>query len=492
MSLLIRNVQIIDGKGRPPFKGDVLIEDDTIVSVGKVRFHRSGEIIDGAGNYLAPGFIDAHAASDHHLDLLNNPAQKDLVDQGVTTIIGGHSGVSLAPMFFGSLDLFNRWTEPNQININWHTYTEFVRTLETYDLGVNFGMFAGHASMRSEITHMIERDLTRNEMDVFKKIVNDTLNEGVLGLSTGLEYIHGRYSSPEELKTLASIVAGHGGVYSTQLRSATYQLSGAIKEAIDIANEIDVKTMISWFQPLEGFAESYGEAISEIHTQTQPDKFFFAVFPHQYSLRPIYALLPSWAQERSAQVMLDKISRPNALVRLEQSLQGINPEDIQIASAWKNDFLVGKTVADIADTHKLSPPRALLKLMQMTNLRATVFYKNINKKMLVSMLRDERSLIVSNSHSPLIYEEHKHERHKNTFPKFIALMLTEGYLPIEEIIRKITARPATFLGIADRGTIEPKKRADLVLLDRNDHSVVRTFVGGTTGKGAIIHRQKND
>lgn len=489
MTLLIRDVQIVDGEGRPPFKGDVLIHDDRISSVGKMYFRRADEVIEGNGDYLTPGFIDAYAASDHHLDLLTNPGQKDFVRQGVTTIIGGHSGVSLAPLYYGSLELFHRWTDPDQININWHTCGEFLKTLEHVPLGVSFGTFVGHASVKSEITHMIERDLSASEMVVFRRMVRDSLADGAFGFSTGLDHIHGRYAPPEEIDALVAEVADAQKIYSVQLRSQTYQFTSSVREAVMSAGRTKAKTMISWFQPLLGFQAEYNEAVEYIRKETDLGRFYFALFPHPYSLRPIYTLLPQWAQEKSTRSMFEKMQRPNVLARLEQSLATIEPDHIQVASAHKNDFLVGKTVTDIANTHHISPQKALLKLMMMTNLEATVFYRDIDKKLLHKMLRDDRALIVSNSHAPLIDEACKHERHTNSFPKFLKTMMEEAHMPIEEAVRKITSVPASFLGLSDRGVVKAGLRADLVLIDKDDKSVKRVFVGGTTNTGMIL-RQK--
>ncbi|MFH1188878.1 MAG: amidohydrolase family protein [bacterium] len=489
MTLLIRDVQIIDGEGRPPFKGDVYVHNDKISSVGKFHFKSAESVIEGNGDYLTPGFIDAYAASDHHLDLLTNPAQADFVKQGVTTIIGGHDGVSLAPLFYGSLELFRRWTDADQININWHTCSEFFSTLEHLQLGVSFAMLAGHASIKSELTHMVERDLNENELRVFQKLIRGALSDGVLGCSSGLSHIHGRYAPPDEIKMLVQECADEKKVYSVHLRDQRYQLVNSVSETIALAAETEARTMISWFQPLVGFEAEYEEALEYLRKSTDLHRFRFAIFPHVYSLRSIYTLLPPWAQDKSTRAMLEKLQRPNTLARLEQAFTDIDPEHIQVASAQKNDFLVGKTIADIAETHKLSPQRALLKLMIMTNLRATVFYKDINAKTLQKVLCDPQALIVSNSHSPIVSEVYKHERHVNTFPKFLHLMVSEAHMPIEEAIRKITAIPAEFFRLEDRGVIRKDKRADLVLLDKNDLHVKKAFVGGTTNQGMII-RQK--
>ncbi|MDP2650603.1 MAG: D-aminoacylase, partial [bacterium] len=103
MSLLIKEVQVVDGTGRPPYKADVLVQKNIISAIGSLKRRPAQKEIDGLGNYLTPGFIDVSTDSDHYLTLITHPSQSDLTSQGVTTAIGGHCGASLAPLLYGTL-----------------------------------------------------------------------------------------------------------------------------------------------------------------------------------------------------------------------------------------------------------------------------------------------------------------------------------------------------------------------------------------------------
>lgn len=490
MTLLIRDAQIVDGEGRPPYRGDVFIDGEKIVSVGSVHFRRADATISGEGQYLVPGFIDAHASSDHHLDLLTNPGQDSFLEQGVTTAIGGHTGVSLAPLFYGTLELFRRWTNPTSVNVNWHTVKELMEALEHLPLGVSFGTLIGHATIKSAITMNVERDLTANEYPVFEKAIADAQKEGAFGFSTGLAHIHGRYAPTEEIKRLVRVLGGTGGIHSVYLRNYTYQLTSALSEVLTIAEETGTRTLISWFQPLSGFEATYEEGLRAIEQGSAADTLYFAAFPSDRTLKPIYTLLPAWAQEEDPRIMLGKMQRPNTRARLEMGLGGIDPQSVEIATAPHNEVFVGKTLADIADTHRLSPQRALLKLMEMTKFRATVFYRDIDRDTLVRMIAHPRAMIGSHGHSPLLDEEKVHNRYIDTFPRFLELAVrSEKLLPFEEAVRRITSVPARFFDLKDRGVIKAGKRADLVLLDTDTFEVKQTFVGGTTGRGRpLLHR----
>ena len=123
--ILIKNTTIIDGTGKPPFKGDVLIKDDRISAIGTLVNQKADQVIDGLGLTVAPGFINTNTDSDHYLSLLTSPLQKDFLLQGITTIIGGLCGSSLAPLLYGSLKSIRKWTDINQVNINLQTPAQF-------------------------------------------------------------------------------------------------------------------------------------------------------------------------------------------------------------------------------------------------------------------------------------------------------------------------------------------------------------------------------
>src|SRR3989344_3589320 len=114
---LIRSVQIVDGSGKAPYKADVLLSGDRISAIGAFPNKKASLVINGLGYYLAPGFIDVNTDSDHYLSLFTNPSQEDFLTQGVTTIIGGMCGSSLAPLIYGSLESIRKWTDIGQINV---------------------------------------------------------------------------------------------------------------------------------------------------------------------------------------------------------------------------------------------------------------------------------------------------------------------------------------------------------------------------------------
>src|SRR3989344_4043514 len=144
--LLIKQAQIVDGSGAKPFFGDILINGQKIVAIGKNLSKKKAEtVIDGLGLVAVPGFIDVNNDSDHHLSLFTNPGQKDFINQGITSIIGGQCGASLAPLMYGSLASIGQWVNADMVNVDWMSVRELRQVLSRIELGVNFETLVGYS-----------------------------------------------------------------------------------------------------------------------------------------------------------------------------------------------------------------------------------------------------------------------------------------------------------------------------------------------------------
>lgn len=477
MSLLIKNVQIVDGEGGEPYKADVYIQNNLISAIGNLKNKHAKEQIDGLGNYLTPGFIDIDSSSDQYLSIFTNPKQQDFVNQGVTTIIGGHCGASLAPLLYGTLESIRKWADTSKINIDWHSMGEFLKVLDKFKLGVNFGSMVGHATIRRSITGGSSTFLNTSEMKVFKKILHKAMDEGAFGLSTGLGYAHGRQVPYAEIEELVNVVKKYDGVYSTHLRSETSGLIGAVEETVKIAEGTGVKAIISHFRPLIGFEAQFGEAMNRI-SQTQ-DNLRFYVYPYDTSIVPVYTILPLWAQEKDFEAMLRKIRNPEDATRIESELAGFPMERITIAEAPGHNYFVGKTIDQIAEMFNLSPIKALIRLMDTTNLRVMIFNKNIEFDMLLDLLTNDKAFIASNAASrgekDVVVSS---ARSLGTFPDYLDIVVNKKGISINKAIKKITSEPANFFGIKDRGIIKEGMVADLVVLSKDNLNIKNTIVGG--------------
>src|SRR3989338_776433 len=177
MTLLIKNVQPIGAGNKLPERTDIFISGDKISAFGNFSSKGADETIDGQGAYVSPGFIDVNTDSDHYLTLFDDPAQEDFLKQGVTTIIGGQCGSSLAPLIYGSLESIRKWTDIGKMNVNWNSAKEYLNELERRRLGVNFGTLIGHSTIRRALVGESQRTLTKNELKVFNETLKRTMGE---------------------------------------------------------------------------------------------------------------------------------------------------------------------------------------------------------------------------------------------------------------------------------------------------------------------------
>jgi len=472
MTLLIKNVRILGsprgeagGTGKYPEPADVFVNGDKISAIGNFPNKKADEAIEGGGNYLSPGFIDVNTDSDHFLTLFEHPQQEDFIKQGVTTIIGGMCGASLAPLLYGGLESMREWGNADKVNVNWHTMAEFLALLDKKPLAVNFATLVGHSTVRRAIIGERTRDLSKNELAVFGGTLRRALAEGGFGLSTGLGYVHGFKTPYSEIKFLAKIVKDYGGVYATHLRKSGGELMDSVEETIKVAKETGVKTIVSHFMPLIGAEKQYQEALAKIESLPEVQDFHFDVYPYDTSILALYTFLPPWVKSDGRDAMLANIKDEWLRPRIEKDIAPINPENFVVANTPGRDFLVGRSLKDLCEIYNLRSYRAaILKLMEITELKATIFYKNINRNLIKLAIKNPRSLIASNSASFVESGRAlKPERAVSTFTKFLSLAAAENIMPLEAAIKKITIEPARKFGLAGRGLIKEGNFADLTL-----------------------------
>lgn len=475
--ILIKNVQIVDGSGQKPFRGDILVDGQKISAIGTGIKKGADEVVDGLGLTAVPGFIDVNTNSDHYLSLFTNPSQKDFLLQGVTTIIGGQCGASLAPLMYGSLVSIRKWARPDLINIGWNKVREFLSTLRKLRLGINFATLVGHSTIRRDIVGEEIRDLTQSELEVFAKVLDEALKDGAMGLSTGLAYIHSRATSYAEIKTLVSLAAKNNKIYTTHLRDERVDLLRSVEETVSVAQETGAKTIITHFRPFKGSEQQFEESLNLIDKNLGKADVYFDINPFGKSIVAIYALLPEWAQNGGIEVMMGHLTKEESKKTITEELSKLELDNYVVGAAIGQESLVGRSLGILAKERETSAAKVLLELMINTRLRAKLTYEDLNIDLIEKTLFHPRSLIGSNSASlpEKVQGLVRMERATNTFMKFLEIAAKRN-VPIEEAIKKITADPARVVGIKNRGLLKEKYLADLVLL--KDNEVTDVLVNG--------------
>jgi N-acyl-D-aspartate/D-glutamate deacylase len=225
---LIKNARIFDGSLNPAFKADIAIKDGIIVKVGKSIYGNAGRIINANKLYIAPGFIDLHTHVDRGMYFPENRACLNYLKQGVTSVVVGQCGRSAWPIFESAAELIQRWSREG--------------------IGPNAALLVGHGQVREMAMGMENREPTPEELEKMKALVQDAMEQGAHGLSTGLEYLPGRYGKTDEVIELVKIIAPYGGIYHTHMRNEGEQLLDAVNETIAISRESGARAHISHFK----------------------------------------------------------------------------------------------------------------------------------------------------------------------------------------------------------------------------------------------------
>jgi N-acyl-D-amino-acid deacylase len=461
-SILIKNGLVYDGIESPPVKTDVLVRGEKIVGLGTFPKSQADKTIDAAGAIVTPGIVDVNTDSDHFLSIFLEPHQTDFIKQGVTAIIGGNCGMSLAPLLDGSLDSIREWSDTSKVNVDWRSIRGFLDILKKRKIGVNFGTLVGHSTVRQALTRGEPRDLTETELNSFKEVLAQALKEGAFGLSIGLSYLPLCRIPFREIRELVKITASAKGVYATHLRDAGEGLEDSIAEVIDVTRETGVNLEISHFQPLKNFIKSYRQSLETIEKESAQVLIHFDCYPFETTARPIFTLLPPWVQNSSLEIMFDRLISPHLEGRILEYLWKLRSSDLTIGyvpSPFQR--LCGKTLEEFAGDMNVPPPQALLRLMRFVRLRAIVFNRDIDEKVLEDFMNSPRAIISSNG-AGLAEGEFKHERNWNTFPKFLK-WASSGGLSLEKAVAKITSIPARKYGINKRGVIGEGCYADLAV-----------------------------
>jgi N-acyl-D-amino-acid deacylase len=464
MTTLIKNGLVYDGSGQPPKRVDILVVGKKIARLGIFSRSFAMKMIDATGGIVTPGFVDINTDSDHYLSIFSEPYQENFLKQGVTTIIGGNCGVSLAPLLTGSLEPIRFWSEPRAININWRSIKDFLKILEKYNkLGVNFGTLAGHITIR-DVLRKESGDLTRREIEALKKLVGRALDDGAFGVSLGLNQAGAENISYEEIKEVARVVADKNRVLAVHLRDNQKKLIPAVNEILELAAVTDVNVEINHFEPLQNFSESYFEALNLIERSSFKSRINFDIYPFSETALPLYQFLPSWCKTgNSLEKMAREIHSHSLRERLLEFFSVFEPQNLIIGSCPTHlSFLMGKSLADFGQNQNLKWPESFLAFMRLTNLKAIIFYKNIDENLIEKFIASPQSIISSNGAS-LPKGFLNHPRNCETFPKLLKIVKENKFLSLEQAIAKSTSIPAKKYRIPKRGLIKEGYYADLVI-----------------------------
>lgn len=524
--LIIKDGLITDGTGRDAYLADIAVKDGKIAAIGRLQ-EVADRIIDATGKYVTPGFIDPHSHAD--LSLLVWPKNEAYTLQGVTTQICGNCGLAPAPIndelweFFcweyksvnrACKSVFDMYTwqsdadatrkalkEDYDLNVDWHTLGEFMDIAEKHGFSCNYYPISGHNHIRNAVMGKAYRPATDEEIEKMKEILRDDLEHGSQGLSTGLDYIPGRFAETKEIEALLNIVAEYDGVYNTHVRGfdpkhpEKLDRIYGVREAVELCRRTGVKTDLSHMSALYSFSPSGSEklerAVAEI-SRAEMEKGW------KEGLNIMYDVIANPSMGGSTIPYLANLVRPWLLMcgSMDHFLEMLEfPDFVQMmadqTAAGKSPLLLEMDELDIKITRCLQSKyedKLLADIVEENGFASrldavlTILKANPNTEVTpqiaggdtaVSILLDSpRAMPCADGFafdldSEMDYPAPLNRKpHPNNYCYAIRYLLHYGPQRFEDKVKQMTSVPAQWFGIEGRGVLAEGNWADIVVLDR--------------------------
>jgi len=511
--ILVKNGKIIDGTGNPWFYGDIGITGDTIVEIGDLSGKSAAKTIDAKGLAVSPGFIDVHTHCDGGLGRPDANANLNYLIQGTTTVVTGNCGDGT----FEIAETKDKW--------------------EKQGIGTNAVHLVGFGTVRRSVMGVEPRGATPEELDKIKEIVRQAMKEGAWGMSTGLEYIPGRYAATEEIIEVTKVVGEFGGVYASHQRNEFDRVPESTQETIRIAEEAGVRANVSHFKVCrKDYWGKMKETVKLINDARTRGVYVVAdMYPYHYAsggrilpiarnsgwapfhlpndMEPFAELrkkmrdrnLPDPEREKLKEQYVDELAKALAdKSKREQIRKSVlegephRPSSVALAGwdsylvtiAEKNTHLIGKILSDIAKEQKRDPfDLAVDLVIDEPDLYVACGVMS-EDDMKYAMKQDWLMFSSDGDASPILKETDVprigHPRAFGSQARVLRKYVREEkLLTLENAIKKMTSLPASFLQIKDRGLLMKGYKADIVIFDpetvrdNGTHSDARQYSTGT-------------
>lgn len=451
VDIILKGGTVIDGTGAERHKADIHISGDRIVAVktenGDANNHAT-QTIDVSGMIVSPGFIDVHTHDDNAV--LVNPGMAAKISQGVTTVIGGNCGISLSPIATDDL--------PPPLNLlggksafRFRRLKDYAEAVDAATPSVNIAALIGHQTLRVGVMKDYLRKANTQELEQMRALLEDSLDAGAIGFSTGLWYRPNAAADIDEVAALAELLSDRGGIYTTHMRDEADKVMDSLHETFETANRADVPVVVSHHKCAG--PNNWGrskETLSYIEQARGKQRISLDAYPY---------------------VAGSTVLEPQMV-----------DEAIRIMVAWSVPFpeMAGKNLEDIAGEWNMSQRDAAVKLAP-----AGAIYFQIDEDDMRRILAYPPTMIGSDG---LPHDTHPHPRLWGTFPRVLGRYAREEKLfSLEQAIHKMTGLSAGNFGLKDRGVLREGAYADIVVFDADEIADCATFDNPTRPAAGIEH-----
>jgi N-acyl-D-amino-acid deacylase len=483
--LLIRNGKIIDGTGSPWFYGDIGVKNGRIEKIGTLSACEAKVVVDAKQQVVSPGFIDLHTHSD--LVILDEPLIEAKVRQGITTDLLGQDGIAAAPL---PEEFVSPWRK-NMAGLNgtppidwdWRTVGDYLNKIEANNPSYNLAVLAPHGNIRMEVMGLDNRPATDEEIKQMQDVLRRSLDEGAVGLSTGLIYPPCCFAEMKELEALCEVIAEYGVPLVIHQRSEGDEILESMQELIDMMKRRDAHLHFSHLKNCgrENWYKTPDVLKKIDQARAEGLEVTFDQYPYTAGSTMLSAILPPWAHDGGSEKMLERLTdsvlRERIVNEMASALKGWDSiakwagwDGIIITSVDSNErkHYVGKTIIQIAELENRS---------DYANVALDLILHEKNAVGMIDFVMNEESIKAILAHpagtigSDGLLGGEPHPRAFGSFPRILGKYVREEkVLPLEDMIQRMTSQPARIIGLQDRGILREGFAADIVIFDP-DHII---------------------
>ena len=451
--IVIRNGTIVDGSGDEAYKKDIGIINDQIIKIGDLSNHSSRITIDATNLIVSPGFIDTHTHAIR--GIFDVPTAESSLLQGITTLTDGNDGTSPYPI------------------------DEHYQKIEHTKISPNWAVFVGQGTIRQEVMGLENRDPTDSELSKMEMLIKEAMEDGALGISTGLFYVPGSFSSTSEVISLSKIAASYGGIYISHMREEAVDILKSVNETINIGIEAKIPVQITHHKIIgkDNWGLSYETLKLVDNAIAEGVKVSIDQYPYTASQTSIRALIPQWAQAGGRNSLLARIDDPKTrqliidgiIERILFDRGGGHPKNIFISKSSWDTSMEGKNLAELCIERNLEPSpynAAIVVFEIIKGGGATAVYHAINSDDVDRIMQHPMTSIASDGPITVFGVGSPHPRTYGTFARVLGRYVRDrNILTLEEAIRKMTSLPAHILSINKRGLLREGYYADITIFD---------------------------
>jgi N-acyl-D-amino-acid deacylase len=473
LDLLVEDALVVDGSGRPARRASVGTRQGRIAWIGPAQAApEAARSVAAAGRVLAPGFVDVHTHAD--LSPLVDPWMTSALSQGVTTVVVGNCGASPWPPAGAADCVLMSTGDPSALAPSFGSFGEYLQTIGEARPALNVAASVGHGAVRAEVMGTDARTPTDDELRKMRRLVAEAINDGAVGLSTGLIYAPGIHASTDEIVALAREAARGGAIYASHIRGEGAHLFPAVDEAIEVGRRAGLPVHVSHLKCETSFA--WGRADELLARLHAADDATADQYPYTAWESALSSLLPAWAPaseltrllaDRDAAVRLRAAVEHGEAGAFQSSVAGVGWDRIVIGST-SDRRCNGMSIEAIAKARGTSAYRTCLDLLLEDPGTACIGHA-MDEEDVRTILADPEVFIASDAvaMSPAgpMGGIPVHPRTYGTFPRVLGRYVRDGTLGLEAAVRKMTSLPAERFGLTGRGLLIEGGAADLVLFD---------------------------